>query len=232
MRILTKPSNPIKAVVFDFDATLVDSEPNWFLADKKLFSEYGIDLSEQMKEEFIGKSLHHMVTTLCSRYRIDDDEETIRTKKNSYYLQIARGNTVIFPQMRPLLNELSKRGIPKSIASGTARTVIAQLLEDIDCRNDFLFFLGSEDVLHGKPAPDIYLLAAEKLSLHPSEILVFEDSPHGVSAAKEAGMFCVAIPYLIKTPNDPVFEQADILFEDGMKSFDHLPVIDWAGWNN
>ncbi len=218
------------AVVFDFDATLVDSEPNWFRADRLLFSEYGIDLTEKMKREFIGKSLHHMVETLSSRYTIAESEEIIRDKKNRYYLDIALGNTKIFPQMKPLLSALSRNNIPYAIASGTARTVLEALLHDLNLYNDFVFFLGSEDASKGKPSPEIFLQAAKRFALEPERILVFEDSPHGVIAAKEAGMSCVAIPYLEETVNDPAFRRADLFFPDGMKSFDYTKVLEWAGW--
>jgi len=221
----------IGAVVFDFDATLVDSEPNWFKADKRLFAEYGIDLTGKMKNEFIGKSLHHMVRTLCERYNLQVDEDLVREKKNQYYLEIARGNTHIFPEMRRFYDALCASALPIAIASGTARSVIEILLDDLGIKKSFSFFLGNDDAEHGKPSPDIYLLAAKKLSLDPCEILVIEDSPHGVTAAKDAGMSCAAIPYLLDEQSDPAFERADLLFCGGMKEFDYKKVYEWAGWN-
>lgn len=229
MIVNKNPAEEIEAVVFDLDATLLDTEPNWFLADKRLFAEYGIDLTFDKKTEFIGKSLHHMVQTLCRRYNLQVDESRLAEKKNRYYLEIALGNTHMFDEIRPFFESLIRRNIPVAIASGTASSVIRELLTDLDILSHFRFYLGSEDVIKGKPSPEIYLLAAEKLSLPPGQIMVLEDSPHGILSAKEAGMYCIGIPYLFEEKDRSAYMRADILFPGGMKQFDHKKVLNLTG---
>lgn len=214
------PEALIKAVVFDLDATLMDTEPNWYLADKKLLSEYNIDLTQDMKKKYIGKSIDDMLDDLILNYGLNEDKNVLFEKKNRYYLEIALQETNVFPQMKNVLEELNTKNIPKAVASGTAYDVIDKIFRKNGLNNEFKFYLSSEQFEKGKPAPDIYLKAAEMLEENPKEILVFEDSIHGVESAKAAGMYCVAIPYVeeIGTPGDE-YNIADILFEEGMASF-------------
>jgi beta-phosphoglucomutase-like phosphatase (HAD superfamily) len=229
LKILSKPQSTIKAIVFDLDATLLDTEPNWYKADRALLSEYGIDFTEEMKRRYIGKSLGDMVNDLKEKFRIEADHEEIRRKKDSYYLDIAVGNTFLFPEMKLFFDEAVDRKFPIAIASGSSENVIETILKDIGIHQYFRFILTADRVRHGKPAPDIYIEAANRLRLNPKEILVLEDSVYGVVSAKDAGTNCVAIPYPPDDQLDEIYSRADLLFEKGMTEFDYKAVFEWMG---
>lgn len=221
------PSIPIKAVVYDLDATLLDTEDNWYIADKRMMDELGLFFDEEMKRKYVGMSIDDMITDLKEKYSILLSQKELRKKKNELYLDIALGNTFMFPEMKLFYNLIKETGLPFTIASGTAYDVIEKLVNDLGIKDDFTFILSAEMVERGKPYPDIYIETARRLELKPEEILVIEDSKYGVQAAKSAGLLCVAIPYLVDEPLDDVFYTADILVEEGMKNFDPHALLDW-----
>jgi HAD superfamily hydrolase (TIGR01509 family) len=211
------PQEKMEAVVFDLDATLMDTEDNWYLADKKMMAEYGVDFTEKMKEQFIGVSIDDMLDDLMEQHQLNVDKSELYEKKNRYYLDIALDNTVMFPEIEKVFYQLVDKKIPLAIASGTALHVIEEMFQRMDLRKYFQFILSAEQVPNGKPAPDIYLEAAERLAVDPEKILVFEDSVHGVESAKKAGLFCVAIPFPAGSVLKKNYFQADIIFEKGME---------------
>lgn len=217
MIINNRFSNKLEAVIFDLDATLLDTEPNWFKSDKRLLADYGIDLTPEMKQKYIGRSIDDMLDDLINVYEINESRDVLFKKKNDYYLEIAKKDTAMFPQMRSLVDELKKLNIPLGVASGTALNVIKEIFNSMNLMNDFVLVMSSGEVDKGKPHPDVYLEAADRLKIKPENIAVFEDSLHGVQSAKAAGMFCLAIPYfeggnvILKD-----FEIADVVFDAGM----------------
>lgn len=223
----SKPRSDIQAVIYDLDATLLDTEPNWFLADKRLMKDYGIEFTEEMKEKYIGIGIGDMVDDLRRVHGLTAPDEEIHGKKNNYYMEIALGTTEVFPSMKPFYDGVRERGYPTAIASGTAYNVISALLQDLDMIDHFEHVVSAEHVGQGKPAPDIYIETAKRLRINPENILVLEDSLHGVQSALAAGMNCVAIPYLYENGISEGYYDADIVFEQGMSEFNHQTVFDW-----
>ena len=219
---------PIKACIFDFDGTLVDSEENYLKADQALLGAYGINFTKAMKAEFVGRGNAEMVATMASRYHLPDDGPTLLAKKNKLYLNFALANTPVFPPMRQLLELLQQAAMPLAVASGTSRSILDALLKKTGLAPFFSAVISSEEVAHPKPAPDVLLAAAQKLEVSPGTCLVIEDSPYGVLAAQAAKMRVIAIPDVGVTGTiSPVFNQADLLFADGMSSVDPATVWAW-----
>lgn len=214
-----KASYKIDAVIFDFDGTLVDSEENYYKADKILLSQYDVHFTEDMKKKYIGTGNLEMMKQIKEKYNIKDPVETLLDKKNSIYLDIARKETKIFPEMKKLVEKLVKNGINIAIASGSSPIILRELLVKLNLNKYFNVVVSSEDVKKGKPSPDIFLETAKRLGVNPENCLVFEDSVYGVEAAKRAFMYCVAIPYVIEKPLDERFLSADLIFQKGMSEF-------------
>lgn len=227
MRIQKQKNNEIKAIVFDLDATLMDTEDFWYLADKKLLSEFGIDFTKEMKEKYIGISLDDMVSDLYKLYSLRIPVEEVKQKKNRYFLEVSRGKVGLFPEMKILYEQLKLLSLPMTIATGTDSDVVRQVLTDNGILNDFTFVLTAAEVGRGKPFPDIYLETAQRLRQKPENILVFEDSPYGVESALSAGMVCVAIPYLMNKPLADVFSGAHVLIEEGIRGLEPQRLLDW-----
>ncbi len=217
----------IKAVIFDLDGTLIDSEENYYLADKKLLAEYGIDFSKEMKKKYIGRSNLEIMTLLKAKYNIAESVETLVNKKDELYLQLAKEQLVVFPEMKHLLIQLKKKNYSIAVASGSSLKIIDTILTMLDLKQYFDLFVSAEEVKHGKPEPDIFIETANRLGVLAKHILVLEDSSFGVIAARKANMYCVGIPYICEQPLADGFYMADILFQNGMKEFSSEKVMHW-----
>jgi beta-phosphoglucomutase len=186
----------IKACIFDLDGVIVDTAHYHYMAWRRLANELGFDLSEAENEKLKGVSRMHsleIILTLGGVSLTDHDKEVLANKKNGWFVDYLERMLPdeIFPGVKPLLNELRKKGIKIALASSSknAKTVI-QLLH---IQNEFDVIVDGTMTVNSKPDPEIFLLAAQKLGLDPKECLVFEDAEAGVEAALAAGMRCIGI---------------------------------------
>ncbi len=226
-RVAPEPRYPVRAVLFDLDGTLVDSEENYYLADKELMARRGIEFTEADKRKYIGGSNAEMMVDLVRRYGLLDDPVALGAEKNALYLDIAEKRTRVYPEMKRFWDLVRGRGMPVAVASGSAPHVIARLLEVAGIAGDVEVVVSAEDVPRGKPAPDVFLEAARRLGVPAHECAVVEDAAYGVEAARRAFMRCIAVPYLHEKPLADAFLMADLLFEDGMDGFDALRALEW-----
>ncbi|MBN2442976.1 MAG: HAD family phosphatase [Spirochaetales bacterium] len=217
----------IEAVIFDLDGTLIDSEPVYYEADKRLMNELGLPLTEEMKHEFVGCGNLQMMTILKERHRIPDSMESLLERKEHYYLELARKHMEVFPEMKKFVESLAQKGIPMAVASGSGPDLIRELLEQVKLKEYFTELVSSEEVEKGKPHPDVFLLTARKLNIKPERLLVIEDSVYGVLAAGRAGMLCAAIPSILTDPLPTEYYQADLLFDEGMSGFSAAKILAW-----
>jgi beta-phosphoglucomutase family hydrolase len=228
VRVAPEPRYPIQAVIFDLDGTLIDSEPNYYLADRQLLARYGVDFTEEDKRRYIGGSNMDMMNDLVRRYSLAATPEALAAEKNQIYLALAEANTPIYAPMKRFLDLLVARGVPVAVASGSAPEVIARLLKAVGLAEVFEHVVSAEEVARGKPAPDVFLEAARRLGVPPHTCVVVEDSRPGVEAAHRAFMRCIAVPYLTDKPLSPTFSLADRLYGDGMDAFDPDEAFAWV----
>lgn len=213
------------AVLFDLDGTLIDSESNYAVSDARLLAEYGIDFDDSLRRDLIGKGSEEFIRLLRETYGVTEARETLLARKNAYYLEIARRNTRVFPEMLKLLDTLRGRGITMAVASGSPLFVIREMLSQLGLLRYFRAVVASEEVEKGKPFPDVFLEAARRIEVAPEACLVFEDSPYGVEAAAAAGMRSVAIPTITEPPLHESFFKADLLYRGGMREFSAADVL-------
>lgn len=228
VRVAPEPFYPVKAVIFDLDGTLIDSEPNYFLADQKLLERYGIPFTEEDKRHYIGGSNLDMMRDFVRRYGIRETPEALAEMKNAIYLELAEADTPLYAPMKAFLDRLVARNIPVAVASGSGPAVIARLLAKVGIAHHFEHTVSAEEVAQGKPAPDIFLEAAKRLGIPPQHCVVMEDSRPGVEAAKRAFMRCIAVPYLTDPPLPAAFDLADLLYPGGMETFDPEAAFAWV----
>lgn len=217
----------IDSVIFDFDGTIVDSEPNYYEADRLLMAEYGIDFTFEMKKEFIGRGNTIMMKELNSRYNLPVTVEEMARRKNQLYLEIALKGTPIYSEMLEFIKMLVREGIPIALASGTSSSILNRLVYHLGLQQYFDAVISSDDVGKSKPEPDIFLEAVKKLHSMPETCLVVEDSAFGIEAGLRAGMQVMAIPYLTDSPLDDIFFKSDILFRQGHAEFTAKKAMDW-----
>ena len=226
-RVAPEPRYPVRAVIFDLDGTLIDSEPNYYLADKELLGRRGIAFTEQDKRRYIGGSNLDMMRDFVRRYRIQAAPEALAEEKNTLYLELADRSTPVYAPMKRFLDLLLAERVPVAVASGSAPAVIGRLLGAVGLAECFEHTVSAEEVARGKPAPDVFLEAARRLGVAPQHCVVVEDSRPGVEAALRAFMRCIAVPYLTEPPLPATFGLADLLFPAGMESFEPERAFEW-----
>ena len=217
----------VRGVVFDLDGTIVDSEENYFQSDVRILARRGATLTREHKARFIGYGNRYIMERFIGEFGLPDTPERLLEEKNEEYLVLARENTVVFPEMRALIEALSSRGIPMAVASGSSPVVISEILGMTRLRSYFSAAVSSEDVPNGKPEPDVFLEAARRIGASPEETLVVEDAVYGVMAAKRAGMRCAVIPTLPEPPLDPALLEADYVVAGGMPGFHAADLLRW-----
>ncbi|MGW6303811.1 HAD family hydrolase [Streptomyces niveus] len=207
-------------VVFDLDGTLVDSEPNYYEAGRRLLARHGVpDFSWEHHTRYIGISTRETLEGLRAEYGIGAPVDELLVLKDRLYLELARASTEVFPEMRKFVELLYAQGVPMAVASGSSRAAIEAVLGATGLDPYVTLYVSAEEVPHGKPEPDVFLEAARRLGADPADCVVLEDAAPGVLAARAAGMRCVAVPYVAGTADDPAFRGAELLFARGQDEF-------------
>jgi HAD superfamily hydrolase (TIGR01509 family) len=216
------------SVIFDLDGTLVDSEPNYYEAGRRLLAQHGVpDFTWEHHTRFIGISTRETLEILRGEYGIETPIDELLAGKNRNYLELARASTEVFPEMRKFVELLHTEGVPMAVASGSSRAAIEAVLAGTGLDAFIPKVVSAEEVAQGKPEPDIFLEAARRLGASPGDCVVLEDAPPGAAAAHAAGMRCIAIPYVPATADDPAFRAAGLLFAGGQGAFTARAAYDW-----
>jgi beta-phosphoglucomutase family hydrolase len=182
----------IKAVIFDLDGVLIDSEPLHAIADNQLLKELGTDAPENYFDRYVGWTNAAMWEAIKNDYCITRSIHEIMEMQMPIKLNLLQeGNHNVIPGIVELLEELKTMHIPVAIASSSPKLFIDAAVEKIGLTQFFAIIISGEEVEKSKPEPDIFLKAAELLNVKPSECLVIEDSKSGTIAAKKAGMKCI-----------------------------------------
>jgi HAD superfamily hydrolase (TIGR01509 family) len=203
----------ITAVVFDLDGVLVDSEPIHFRAANRVLARHGLAISETEYRAYIGLGETATWDAWRRRFRLPATVTELVAAHTAARLQeIAAGVSPIAAAVH-LARRLHMAGMALGIASSSTRPVIDALLAALAVDDLFRVRVSGEDpvVRASKPAPDVYLAAATRLGVSPPACLAIEDSGPGVTAAKRAGMTCVAVPNPWTADQD--FRDADIVLE-------------------
>lgn len=219
-------TDPIEAAIFDLDGVLVDSEPLLFEAERLLLAEYGTELTPDLKKPFIGLGGRDVLVALTARFGIQADIDELAARKIALYLELAAG-LVGFPATVGFARALHAEGLHLAIASGSSPEGIDTAMRATDLEEVFPTRVSTQHVARGKPAPDLFLEAADRVGVQPSRCVVVEDAVHGVQAAHAAGMRCIAIPSVID-PFDDAFLAADLLVSGGMTSASTDELLAWV----
>ncbi|RSS79832.1 HAD family phosphatase [Streptomyces sp. WAC06614] len=216
------------SVIFDLDGTLVDSEPNYYESGRRTLERHGVpDFTWEQHAAFIGIGTRETLEVLRERHAIEAPVDQLLAEQNAAYLELARGRTSAYPQMRTFVERLHAEGIPMAVASGSSPEAIEAVLAGTGLDALLPTTVSAEEVARGKPAPDVFLEAARRLGAHPADCVVVEDAAPGALAAHAAGMGCVAVPYAAATADDPAFATAGLLFRSGHREFTAEIAYDW-----
>ncbi len=183
----------IKAVIFDMDGVISDTQKFHAEAESRLLKKHGITMKpEEITRRFAGVSDDEMFETIFSERNkpIPPIEELLTDKWSAMY-DLAK-NVKPIAGSTDLIAELASRGYGIAVASSSPHRFIDYVLTNLKVDQYFTVRVSAEDVKNGKPAPDIFLLAAEKLNHKATECIVIEDANSGITAAKAAGMPAIA----------------------------------------
>jgi beta-phosphoglucomutase len=185
---------PIKGLIFDLDGVLVDTVPTHFAAWSRMFHEYGYEFGKREYRELVDGRLRLDGARAVMHEADDHTIEEAATKKNSYYLEaIDRGEYRIFNTAVRCVREYAKQGYKLAAASSSAN--VRHILDQVGILEEFTIVVGGQDVVLGKPNPEIFLKAAKGLGLQPEECIVVEDAESGVKAAKAGGFYCYGLAH-------------------------------------
>lgn len=201
----------IQTVVFDMDGLLVDSEPLARRSWEKVIQPYGRVLDEETYGRMIGLRLEESSRLLQSRLEIPVEAEALARQKEAVLAQLGTEGIPPMPGLDRLMKALDERQIPWAVATSNRRAFAVQVLKQLDLWGACRSLTTGEEVQNGKPAPDIYLLAAERMGVAPHFCLALEDSVPGARAAKSAGMVTLAVPGPHEQPS--AFGFADYIYD-------------------
>lgn len=209
----------LKAVIFDMDGVIIDSEPQHARAAVEVFKNHGIETDTSYHEQFIGSSTKKMAETCIKEFSLDmtTDEllaELIKAKKD----YVIREGYIPIPGIKDLIIRLYQSGIRLAIASSSSTAEIEGVVKSLGIKKYFDKLISSSNVEHPKPAPDTFLLALSKLGISAEDAVVIEDSDFGVAAAKAAGIACIG--YINPNSGKQSLNDANVLVE----SFEGLSV--------
>lgn len=183
----------IQAVIFDMDGLMIDSRSIWRTATQELLAQFGETHDPEFARQFSGLKSHDVATLIKDHYHLSVSADYISETRNQIMLKLAQNPVKIMPGLTKLLALLSKTGHKKAVATSSYKTLAHLLLKSANIFDHFEIIVTGEDVIHGKPAPDIFLLAAKALHIDPEYCIVLEDAPAGIIAAHKAGMKSIAI---------------------------------------
>jgi HAD superfamily hydrolase (TIGR01509 family) len=181
------------AVIFDMDGVIVDSEPRHIRAFREVFDRLGYGDRHGMDfEAYLGRSDRALWIDFVAKHNPVQSLDDLTAMKQSRLIEILRDEQPIFDGLPDLIAKLAPRH-KLAVASGSLHPVIDEVLALKNLRRFFQTVVSVQDVAHGKPAPDVFLRAAELLGVAPADCCVIEDSAAGVQAGRAAGMTVIAI---------------------------------------
>lgn len=191
--LVAMPLDPVPAAaIFDCDGTLADTMPLHYEAWMDILDPLGCEFPEALFYAWGGVTAHEIIERLNVRNNMSLPALDTSLTKEAHY------QTLLW-QVKPIeliVNEarrLHNLGVPLAVASGGLRVIVEDTLATIGATNLFQAIATADDVAHGKPAPDVFLVAAERLRVAPSGCVVFEDAQPGLEAARRAGMKAVNV---------------------------------------
>ena len=184
----------LSAIIFDLDGVLADSEQWWTEIDAKLLAEHGVTYRGEYHQNVVGVSYRVAVEFYKKAFGLSLATDEMMRRRGEIATEFFANHVGLFPNVKEVLEELRQMKLHLAVATSSVSASARPFLDRHQLTGFFEVIVTGEEVEHGKPAPDIYLCAAQKLGIRADACLVIEDALPGVAAAKAASMRVVAIP--------------------------------------
>jgi len=204
-----------KAVIFDMDGVIAETEQAHIGAEKQTMLKYGIKISEDELHEYTGTTAKVMFTNLIKKYKLNTTFDRIFKEKEEILFKLLEEDVQPTKGVIALLRNLKKMKIKLAVASSSHKRMIEYVLKKLEIIDLFDSIVGAEDIDRSKPDPEIFLISAKRLNMNPEECTVVEDSKLGVEAAKKAGMKCLG--YVNPSSGKQDLSKADLVADDFCK---------------
>lgn len=186
-------TQPVRALIFDMDGLLVDSEGLAADAMDRLLTEYQLSRNPEVQGKLLGRRLVEALVIVREGYGIDEDVDVLIARYSDLRIEALRGSVRAMPGAHEIIARARLAGLPIALATSGMRIHADISLEETGLAGSFDSETTGDEVTRGKPAPDLFLMAAERIGIEPVDAIVLEDSPLGVEAAKAAGMRAIAV---------------------------------------
>ena len=208
----------MKAVIFDMDGVIIDSEPIHFGVDMQTMREFGVNISKDELNKYVGTTNEYMLNDLINKYKIQKSiKEILEYKMELTIRRIKETKINAISGIPELLISLKHNNIKTAIGSSSPKELIITVIEKFQLGKYFDCIVSGDEVKEGKPKPDIYLEVSKRIGVNPEECIVIEDSRNGVLAAKNAGMKCFGFRNVNSGNQD--LSKADIIV-DSIRNID------------
>ncbi len=204
----------LKAVLFDMDGVIVDSEPIHHKAYEKMFEEFDITVSTELYASFTGKATLSICEQICNEFNLETSPELLVVSKRKHFIPLFENDTdfCLLEGVLELIKNYHQNGITLIVASSASMENINRIFKRFDLDQYFKAKLSGADLKESKPHPEIFINAAKASGCSVSECMVIEDSTNGILAAKAAGIYCVGYNSLHSKSQD--YSQADLVIQE------------------
>jgi HAD superfamily hydrolase (TIGR01509 family) len=198
--VLERPR--IRAVAFDLDGLMFNTEEVFQKTGTELLRRRGMTATPELFLRMMGRRAPEAFAAMIEMYRLAESIDELTVESEAIFLDLLDAHLQPMPGLMELLTLIEDRRLPKAVATSSSRRYLRGLLQRFELQERFPITLTAEDVTHGKPHPEIYLKAAERLGVPPHEMLVLEDSQAGTQAAAAAGAHIVSVPHEFSRHHD------------------------------
>ena len=185
----------IKAVVFDLDGLMFNTEDIFCLTGTELLRRRGKTATRELFDRMMGRRPPEAFQVMIEMMELTESFDELLPESELIFHELLEKHLQPMPGLFQLLACIESRGLPKGVATSSRRNYLEQMLARFELLDRFHTTLTAEDVTHGKPHPEIYLKAADRLEIEAGEMLVLEDSQAGTQAAAAAGAVVISVPH-------------------------------------
>lgn len=209
----------MKALIFDMDGLMIDSERLYFAAEKDIAEAFGKQVQVETLWKMMGRKPIEGIRIFVEDLGIPASPEEVLQMRHEAMLQKMKTDLVAMPGLQHIIDRFFPH-LKLAIATGAPAVYMDITLDSLRLRDKFTVLQASDEIVNGKPDPEIYLETCNKLNLDPSACVVLEDSSNGALAGKRAGCYCVAVPNEYTDKQN--FEFADFRAKDLYEAANHI----------